>query len=143
MGSLLGAFGSGGICLVIALWVILGSRKQEKQGKLAKKHKGDHTAWWMIVFGIFAAGAGQAFSAPGKVGDGITHAFTSQSEAFGNVGAGAVAAILTIVLFGTKPGVWKDSILGATVPSVYAAAGGLWALPLTVVGSVLHGLAGA
>ncbi|GAA2129873.1 hypothetical protein GCM10009760_01620 [Kitasatospora kazusensis] len=141
--QLFGAFGSGGLCLAIAVWIILGSRKAEKQGKLAKKHKGEHTAWLMIVFGIFAAGAGQAFSAPGTVGDTLTHALTSQNQAFGNVGAGAVAAILTIVLFGTKPGPWKDSILGSTVPSVYAAAGGIWALPLTVVGSVLKGLVGA
>jgi len=143
MGSLLGAFGSGGVCLAIAAWVILGSRKKEKQGRLAHKHQDHHTAYWMITFGIFAASAGQAFTAPGQVGDALTKAFTSQSQAFGNVGAGAVAALLTIVLFGTKPGVWKDSILGATVPSVYAAAGGLWAVPLVVVGSVLKSMVGA
>ncbi|MFJ9459168.1 hypothetical protein ACIRST_29285 [Kitasatospora sp. NPDC101447] len=141
--QLLGSFGSGGLCLAIAVWIILGSRKAEKQGKLAKKHKDEHTAWLMIVFGIFAAGAGQAFSAPGTVGEGLTHALTSQSTAFGNVGAGAVAAVLTLVLFGTKPTPIKDSVLGATVPSVYAAAGGIWALPLTVIGSVMKGLVGA
>ncbi|MFJ9607024.1 hypothetical protein ACIRS1_11860 [Kitasatospora sp. NPDC101176] len=140
--QLLGSFGSGGLCLAIAVWIILGSRKADKQGKLAKKHKDEHTAWLMIVFGIFAAGAGQAFSAPGTVGESLTHAFTTQN-AFGNVGAGAVAAILTLVLFGTKPTPVKDSVLGATVPSVYAAAGGIWALPLTVIGSVIKSLVGA
>jgi hypothetical protein len=140
MSELFGAFGSGGVCLAIAVWVIIGHRGK---GKLAEKHEDRHTAWWMILFGIFAAGAGQAFSAPGKVGDAITHAFTSQSGAFGTVGVGAVALILTLILFGTKPRPILDSILGATVPSVYAAAGGLWALPLTVVGSVIKSLVGA
>ncbi|MFJ6382983.1 hypothetical protein ACIQI7_23645 [Kitasatospora sp. NPDC092039] len=138
-----GAFGSGGICLVIAVWIILGSRKAEKQGKLAKKHKDEHTAYWMMVFGMFAAGAGQAFSAPGKVGDALTHTFASQNAAFGNVGAGAVAALLTIVLFGTKPVPMKDSVLGATLPSIYTAAGGIWALPITIATSTLKGLVGA
>ncbi|MFG3228133.1 hypothetical protein ACGF07_25575 [Kitasatospora sp. NPDC048194] len=140
MTSLFGAFGSGGVCLAIAVWVIVGHRGK---GKLAEKHKDSHTAWWMILFGVFAAGAGQAFSAPGTVGDTLAHAFSSQSQAFGNVGVGAVAAILTIVLFGTKPRPILDSILGPTLPSVYAAAGGLWALPLAVLGSVLKPLVGA
>lgn len=140
MSELFGAFGSGGVCLVIALWVVIGHRGK---GKLADKHEDHHTAWWMILFGVFAAGAGQAFSAPGRVGDAFTHAFTSQSAAFGSVGVGAVAAFLTIVLFGTKPRPLLDSVLGATVPSVYAAAGGLWALPLTIVGSVVKSMVGA
>ncbi|MGW3183851.1 hypothetical protein ACWDD9_31740 [Kitasatospora sp. NPDC001119] len=141
--QMLGSFGSGGLCLTIAVWIIIGNRKADKQGKLAKKFKAEHTAWLMIAFGTFAAGAGQAFSAPGQVGEALTHAFISQEAAFGNVGAGAVAAILTIILFGTKPHAIKDSVLGATVPSVYAAAQGLWALPLTVLGSVIKGMAGA
>jgi hypothetical protein len=140
MSEQFGAFGSGGVCLVIAVWVIVGHRGK---GKLAKMHEDHHTAWWMILFGSFAASAGQAFSAPGKVGEAFTHVFTSQSTAFGEVGVGAAAVILTIVLFGTKPRPLLDSILGATVPSVYAAAGGLWALPLTVVDSVVKSLVGA
>lgn len=140
MNELFGAFGSGGVCLAIAVWVIVGHRGK---GKLADKHEDSHTAWWMILFGVFAAGAGQAFSAPGKVGETITHAFASQSAAFGSVGVGAVAAILTIILFGTKPRPILDSILGPTLPSVYAAAGGLWALPLAVIGSVIKSLFGA
>ncbi|WP_441251474.1 hypothetical protein [Kitasatospora sp. McL0602] len=139
MGSMFGAFGSGGVCLAIAVWIVIGHRGK---GKLAAKHEDHHTAWWMIIFGIFAAGAGQAFSAPATVGAALTHTAT-QSAAFGNVGVGAVAAVLTIVLFGTKPRPLLDSVLGATVPSVYAAAGGLWALPLTVVGSVIKSLVGA
>lgn len=141
MTSLLGAFGSGGICLTIALWVILGHRKN--RGRLAMRHEHHHTAWWAIVFGVFAAGAGQAFSAPQQVGHAFTQAFTNQTGAFGNVGVGAVAAILTIILFATKPHLLKDAVIGATIPSVYAAAGGLWALCPTVIGSALHGLAGA
>lgn len=139
MSQLFGAFGSGGVCLAIAAWVVIGHRGR---GKLAQKHEDHHTAYWMILFGIFAAGAGQAFSAPGKIGDAITHAFTG-SAAFGSVGTGAVAAVLTIILFGTKPRPVLDSILGATLPSVYAAAGGLWALPITIVGSVMKSLVGA
>lgn len=138
MSELFGAFGSGGVCLAIAVWIIIG---QKGKGKLAEKHETEHIAYWMILFGICSAGAGQAFSAPATVGAAFTHAVT-QSAAFGNVGVGAVALILTIVLFGTKPRPLMDAVLGSTVPSVYAAAGGLWALPLTVVGSVIKSLLG-
>ncbi len=137
MGPMIGAFGSGGVCLCIAVWIVLGSRKKEK-GKLAQKFKPEHTAWWMIVFGIFSATAGQAFSAPSQVGEAFNHALTTQA-AFGNVGVAAAALLLTLFLFGIKPNVWKDAILGATLPSVYTAAGGIWALPITVVTSVLKG----
>jgi hypothetical protein len=136
-GALFGAFGSGGACLAISTWLVVGHRGR---GKLAAHHEDHHTAYWAIGLGMLSAGAGQAFSAPGKVGEAITHAVTSQSGAFGDVGVGAAAAVLTIVLFGTKPRPIMDIIFGSALPSVYAAAGGLWALPLTVVGSVIKGL---
>jgi hypothetical protein len=135
--QLLGAFGSGGICLCIAVWVFLGSRKKDKQGKLAQKHDAEHTAWWMIIFGIFAAGAGQLGAAPAQIGTAFTNALNAQNTSIGSVGPGAAALLITLFLFGTKPRPWKDSILGMTVPSIYAAAGGLWALPITIAAGIL------
>lgn len=140
MTSLFGAFGSGGLCLAIAVWVILGSRKN--RGKLAEKHKRDHTAWWMILFGLFATAGGQAFSAPATAGQAFTQAITGQSV-FGTVGGGAVALIVTLILFALPPNTYKDVIFGSILPSIYAAAGGLWALPLVIAGSIIKPLIGA
>lgn len=136
MNSLLGPFTATGACLVIAIWVLIGHRGK---GTLADAHKDHHTAWWMMLFGLFAQGAGQAFSAPQQVGDALTTAMNAQF----NAGAGATAVILVLVLFGTKPRVWKDVIVGATLPAAALASGSLLALPFIVIGSFVHGLLGA
>jgi len=136
MSSLLGQFTATGVCLVIMVWLLVGHRGK---GTLAEKHENHHTAWWMLLFGLFAQGAGQMFSAPQQVGDSLTAAMNQQF----NAGAGATAAILVIVLFGTKPRVWKDVIVGATLPSAAMASGSLLALPFITLGAFLHGLVGA
>ncbi|MFJ8470596.1 hypothetical protein [Kitasatospora sp. NPDC094011] len=136
MTSLLGPITATGVCLVIMVWLLIGHRGK---GTLAEQHKDHHTAWWMLLFGLFAQGAGQMFAAPKQVGDSLTTAMNTQF----NAGAGATALILVMVLFGTKPRVWKDVIVGATLPAAALASGSILALPFTVVGSFLHGLVGA
>lgn len=136
MSSLLGQFTATGVCLVIMVWLLVGHRGK---GTLAAQHKDHHTAWWMLLFGLFAQSAGQAFSAPKQVGDSLTHSMNQQF----NAGAGATAVILAIILFGTKPRVWKDVIVGATLPAACMASGSILALPFTIGGGFLHGLVGA
>ncbi|MFF4821260.1 hypothetical protein ACFY2K_42535 [Kitasatospora sp. NPDC001309] len=136
MTSLLGPITATGVCLVIMVWLLVGHRGK---GTLAEQHKDHHTAWWMLLFGLFAQGAGQTFEAPKVVGDSLTAAMNHQF----NAGAGATALILVIVLFGTKPRVWKDVIVGGTLPAAAVASGSILALPFTVVGSFFHGLIGA
>jgi len=136
MSSLLGPFTATGVCLVIAVWLLIGHRGK---GTLAKHHEDHHTAWWMLAFGLFAQSAGQAFTAPSKVGDSLTAAMNHQF----NAGAGATAVILMMILFGTKPRVWKDVIVGATLPAACLASGSILAMPFTIGGSFLHGLVGA
>jgi hypothetical protein len=134
--SLLGQFTATGVCLVIAVWLIVGHRGK---GKLAEVHEDRHTAYWMLAFGMFAQGAGQTFSAPQQVGDSLTAAVNAQF----NAGAGAISMLLMIVLWGCKPRVWKDVIVGATLPSAALAAGNLLALPVITISAFLHGLVGA
>lgn len=136
MTSLLGPFTATGVCLVVTVWLLIGHRGK---GTLADKHKDHHTAWWMMLFGLFAQSAGQAFTAPAQVGDALTGAMNQQF----NAGAGATAVILVILLFGTKPRVWKDVVVGGTLPTAALAAGNVLAIPFTVAGSFLHGLVGA
>lgn len=136
MTSLLGPFTATGVCLVIMVWLLVGHRGK---GALAAKHEDHHTAYWMLVFGIFAQSAGQAFTAPQQIGNAVTAAMDRQF----NPGAGAAAAILVIVLFGTKPRWWKDVVVGATLPAAAVASGSLLAVPFVVAGGFLHGLVGA
>jgi hypothetical protein len=136
MSSLLGPFTATGVCFAIMVWLLVGHRGK---GTLAKHHEDHHTAWWMILFGIFAQSAGQAFSAPKQVGDSLTTAINHQFQ----MGAGATAVILVIILFGTKPRVWKDVIVGATLPAACVASSSILALPVTIGASILRGVVGA
>lgn len=136
MQSLLGPFTATGVCLVIMVWLLVGHRGK---GTLAAKHEDHHTAWWMLLFGLFAQGTGQTFEAPKVVGDSLTAAMNTQF----NAGAGATTAVLLIILFGTKPRVWKDVVVGATLPAAAVASGSLLALPFIAVGAFFHGLVGA
>jgi len=136
MSSPFGQFTATGVCLVIMVWLLVGHRGK---GTLADQHKDHHTAWWMLLFGLFAQGAGQTFAAPKQVGDSLTAAMNQQFDG----GAGATAAILVIILFGTKPRVWKDVVVGATLPAACVASGSLLALPFIIVGAFFHGLVGA
>lgn len=136
MTTLTGPFTATGVCLVITVWLLVGHRGK---GWLAKHHDDHHTAYWMIVFGVFAQNAQQAFHAPQQVGDALTTAVGVQF----NPGGGAIAVILVVVLFGTKPRVWKDVIIGATLPAAAVAAGSILAVPFITAGVFLHGLVGA
>lgn len=136
MHSLFGQFTATGVCLVIAVWLIIGHRGK---GKLAEKHENRHTAYWMLVFGVFAQGAGQIAAAPQQIGDSLTTALTLQF----NPGAGAISVILVLVLWGCKPRAWKDVVVGATLPSAALTAGNILALPVIWVSGVLHSLVGA
>ncbi|MFD0574835.1 hypothetical protein ACFQ0T_43250 [Kitasatospora gansuensis] len=134
-GSLIGTISASGVCLVITVWLLVGHRGK---GKLANQHEDHHTSYWMLAFGLFSQGAAQAFSAPKQVGDAVTASIDSQF----NAGAGAIALIMFIILFGTKPRWWKDVVCGATLPASAMAAAGVLAIPFTVAGSFLHGLFG-
>lgn len=136
MSPLFGQITANGACLVIAVWVLVAQRGK---GKLTAVHEESHIAWWMMLFGLFAQGAGQMFSAPQQVGDALTASLSAQF----NPGAGAITVILVIVLFGMKPRPIKDVIVGATLPATALASGSILALPFTIIGSFAHGLVGA
>lgn len=134
-----GAIGSGGVVLLIVAALFVHKRGG---GKL-KPVKDHHVFYWGAALGLFAAGAGQAFTHVGTVSTTISTAITAQSANVGTIGTGAVAALLVLVAFGTKPSFPKDLICGVAAPGILSAAGGLWALGPTVLGSLIHGVVGA
>lgn len=136
MSPLFGQITADGVCLAIAVWVLVGQRGK---GKLADVHETSHIAWWMMAFGLFAQTAGQAFHAPQQVGDALTAALDAQIHP----GAAGLTVLLVIVLFGMKPRPIKDVVVGATLPASAMASGSILALPFTIAGGFIHGLVGA
>lgn len=131
------AFGSGGAALVGTFTLFAGVRGNNKI-KIDK----EHVPYWAFGIGILATTAGAAFAGLGDVGTQVTIAF-QQAKGVGEWKTGATAAILTVAVFGLKARPWKDSLCGAIAPSVYLAAGGLWALPGNILGALLRALVGA
>jgi hypothetical protein len=131
---MLGTFGSGGVLLVIMIALLM----HKKGGGKLKPVKDHHIFYWGAAIGVFAAGAGEAFRQVGTVSTTISTAITAQSGTVGAIGPAAVAAALILVAFGSRPGFIKDIVCGVAAPGILSAAGGLWALPVTILASMLH-----
>ena len=133
-----GTFGSGGVLLVIIVALVM----HKKGGGKLKPVKDHHIFYWGCAISLFAAGAGEAFRQVGTVSTTISTAVNQQSTTLGTIGPAAIAMSLILVAFGSKPRFAKDLICGVAAPGILAAAGGMWALPVTVLGTVLHSMVG-
>ncbi|MEW2374231.1 hypothetical protein AB0940_33490 [Streptomyces sp. NPDC006656] len=134
-----GVIGSGGALLIICVALFLHKRGG---GKL-QPVKDHHVIYWGAALGILAAGAGEAFRQVGSVSTTFQEAMAAQSATVGTVGPAATAALLVLVGFGTKPAFFKDLIIGVAAPGALAAAGAMWALPVTITAALLRSVVGA
>ena len=114
----------------------------KKGGGKLKPVKDHHIFSWGSAISLFAVGAGEAFRQVGTVSTTISTAVNQQSTNLGTVGPAAIAAALILVAFGSKPSFTKDLICGVAAPGILTAADGVWALPVTILGSVLHSVVG-
>lgn len=135
MSSLI-ALGTGGAATVTTMYLYVGIR-----GKNKIKVEPDHVPYWAFSIGLLAANAGTAFQQLAGIGEQLSTSFQSNA-ALGQWETGATAAVLTIAVFGLKPRAWKDALCGAIAPSLYAAAGGLWALPASVLTGLITAFVG-
>ncbi|MFJ6215023.1 hypothetical protein ACIQGZ_17060 [Streptomyces sp. NPDC092296] len=130
-GHVLGTLGASGAALAATAVLVIGVR-----GKGRFKLTQHQAAICGLVAGTLYAAAQAVWSAPGSIADGLSQAVSGSVG--GNVGAGAIAVVLTVVLYGGKlrPG-WA-AVGGIATASVYAAAGGIWAIGSTALASGLN-----
>ncbi|MFD7645924.1 hypothetical protein ACFV4P_35425 [Kitasatospora sp. NPDC059795] len=130
MSSLI-ALGTGGAATVTTFYLYVGVR-----GKNKITVEDGHVPYWAFGIGMLAANAGEAFQKLAGIGTQLDQAFQGNGS-LGEWKTGATAAVLTIIVFGLKPRPWKDAICGAVAPSLFAAAGGLWALPASIFSGLI------
>ncbi|MFI5644820.1 hypothetical protein [Kitasatospora sp. NPDC051705] len=130
MSSLI-ALGTGGAATVTTMYLYVGVR-----GKGKIKVKDDHVPYWAFGIGLLAANAGTAFQQLSGIGQQLSTAFEGNA-ALGEWKVGATAAVLTLAVFGLQPRAWKDALCGAVAPSLFAAAGGLWVLPSSILSGLI------
>lgn len=130
-----GTIGSGGAILVIVL-LLIAHKKNAGRIKPIK----DHTVlWWSAVLGLLTASAGQALAPVAGISATLTTSLGAQAGTVGVIGAGATALVLLVIGLAFKPHLAKDLIVGVALPGALSAAGGLLALPVTIVTALLHG----
>jgi hypothetical protein len=130
-----GAIGSGGMILLIVAALFL----HKRGGGRLRPVKDHHVIYWGAALGLLSAGAGQALAQLSTVATTINQTISQQSGMVGPIGAGAVAVLLLLIGFGTDPNMAKDLIVGVALPGALSAAGGLLAIPVTILTSLLHG----
>ncbi|MFF7453062.1 hypothetical protein [Kitasatospora sp. NPDC008115] len=135
MSSLI-AMGAGGAATVTTMYLYVGIR-----GKNKIKVDDDQVPYWAFGIGLLSANAGTAFQQLSGIGQQLGASFEGNA-ALGDWQTGATAALLTIAVFGLKPRPWKDALFGAIAPSLYAAAGGFWAIPASVLSGLINSFIG-
>jgi hypothetical protein len=134
-GEYIGSLGAGGLAVVMLLLLILGTRDKAKH-----KLKPLTALIWGFVAMTVWIGAGGIWSYPSDVlRDALAQA--TALGVIGTVGAGAIAlATLGIVWFvDLKPR--AEAIMGMIMGVTWAAAGGIWGVPVLIVAQITSGLA--
>lgn len=132
-GQLLGSLGAGGLALALTVLLILGIKGKGKR-KLSS------TAAMVIAFvaGTMYAGAGGIWAWPAQlISQGLLGVGVGRGDGpFGEVGMGAIATIIAVVIWfaGLRPA--RSAIVGIIAATVWAAAGGIWIVPSEVVATV-------
>lgn len=136
-GHILGELGASGAALASTAFLVVGVKGQHKI-KLEKQHT---IATWGLITGTFYATAAGIWSAPGTVTAGIAQAL--QHAPGGHVGLGAVALVITAIIYGFKlrPGI--AACTGIAAATIYAEAGGIWGLGSAILSSSLTQVLGA
>ncbi|MFJ7280685.1 hypothetical protein [Kitasatospora sp. NPDC098663] len=130
MSSLI-ALGTGGAATVATMYLYVGVKGKNKISVAP-----DHVPYWAFGIGLLAANAGTAFQQVTGIGTQLSDSFKGNA-ALGDWQTGATAAVLTIAVFGLKPRAWKDALCGAIAPNLFAAAGGLWLLPTSIISGLI------
>lgn len=140
-GAVFGALGAGGLAFALALFLALGVRGE---GRVRLK---DNPA---MICGFVAStafsAAGSIWSNPERItSQGLTGlGVGSGSGPFGNVGIGAVALVLLILMTCWRLTPLRGAILGLIAGIVWPAAGDgtLWAIPSELAAAVLMMIGG-
>ncbi|MFE9645298.1 hypothetical protein ACFYO0_14515 [Streptomyces sp. NPDC006365] len=140
-GAALGALGAGGLSLVLTALLVLGVK-----GKGRVKLK-DNPA---IICGFIAStafsAAGQIWANPERIASqGLTGlGVGTGSGPFGNVGMGAVASLLLVLILCWEMSPLRGAILGLIAGIVWPAAGDgtIWAVPSELGAAILMMIGG-
>ncbi|MET7760311.1 hypothetical protein ABZT27_37350 [Streptomyces sp. NPDC005389] len=121
MGQIFGAIGFTGGAVVATAFLIVGA-----QGKWKIKLSHEGVIVTAFITGQLYAQAGETFSFVGDMSGGLSQAIQTSFGSAGNFGAGAVALLMCILLYGLKPSKFRNGLFALMLPSMFTAAGGIF-----------------
>jgi hypothetical protein len=136
-GHILGALGASGAALASTFVLVAGVKGKHK----IRMHHQHTIATWGLITGTLYATAAGIWSAPSTITQGIAQAL--QNAPGGQVGLGAVALVITAIIYGFKLRPGFAAVAGIAAATIYAGAGGIWSLATSILSSTLTQLLGA
>lgn len=133
--NLLGTLAAGGAALVATAVLILGVR-----GKGDWKFNRHQAAIGGLIAGTLFGATAKLHDVQPTVAANLQH--TLSRGPFGNVGMGAVALLLTVLVYGAALKPRTSAIVGIAAAGVYAAAGGIWGMGASTLAAFLQQVAG-
>jgi hypothetical protein len=134
-GQILGTLGASGAALAATVILVLGVK-----GKKKLKFDQMQAAIVGLIAGTLYAAAASIWSMPGSVSKGLAQAV--QGGVGGNVGMGAIAVCIVAIIYGANLKPRTSALLGIAAATIFAAAGGIWGIVNTVLGSGLNQVLG-
>lgn len=119
--NFLGTLYTGGSALIVTAVLILGVR-----GKGEFKFSRLQAAAVGLLAGVLYGATGRLQSAEAGIAPNVQH--TLSRGPFGDVGMGAVAIVIVVIIYGTALKPRYTALLGIVAASVFAAAGGVWSM---------------
>jgi hypothetical protein len=120
--QIFGAIGFTGGAFVMTVFLIVGARGG---WKIKLGHEGVIVA--AFITGQLYAQAGETFAFLDDMSGGLSEAIRSSFGSPANFGAGAVAILVSVLLYGLKPSKPRNGALAMMTPALYTAAGGMFA----------------
>jgi ABC-type glucose/galactose transport system permease subunit len=130
--KIFGAVGFSGAALVMTAVLVYGIRGN---GRIKFNHE-SAVATGFITGQLYAM-AGQFWAFAGDMSNGLSQAIRQGFGEGGTIGAGAVALLLGVTMYGTKLKRLPGVVLGVISPPIFTAAGGLFAILTTLLSTAL------
>jgi hypothetical protein len=137
-GEYAGHLGAGGIAAVALIALILGTRKGAKHGL-----KPMAALIWGFIGMTIWIGAGGVWAVPADL---LRQALAQAGVGgglgpLGSVGMGAIALIICLICWFVDLKARAATVMGIVMAVVFAAAGGVWGVPVLLVSQITGGLA--
>ncbi|MEU9760275.1 hypothetical protein AB0D98_11005 [Streptomyces sp. NPDC047987] len=122
MNQIFGAIGFTGAAVLMTALLILGAR-----GEWKIKLSNEGVVGVAFITGQLYAQAGETFAFVKDMGGGMSEAIQNSFGSAGNFGSGAVALLMCVLIYGMKPHKFRTGVLALMLPSLFTAAGGIFA----------------